>query len=214
MPGGGPYPQGRGLTLPGMDDQQHSRVSALLRHKLFDGLGRAERDLFTRPAPKSAQAQMKFLLTRAKGSTKAVAERLGVSRRTVERYRSGAARKPQKRLQEALVQETGAQWQPQVRAQARQRAGTSGGFVISCRAYFGFGPDGTSDEGRVRDLTVAVSPSHARSILAAQESGATDEDLHALVAEAIADAYFRQGGGRRAGLEVKFADLEWLDIKF
>ncbi|MFG2525918.1 helix-turn-helix domain-containing protein [Streptomyces sp. NPDC048527] len=34
---------------------------------------------------------MKFLLTCAKGSTRAVAERLGVSRRTVERYyRSGA----------------------------------------------------------------------------------------------------------------------------
>ncbi|MGW6880251.1 helix-turn-helix domain-containing protein [Streptomyces goshikiensis] len=32
---------------------------------------------------------MKFLLTRAKGSTKALAERLGVSRRTVERYRAG-----------------------------------------------------------------------------------------------------------------------------
>ncbi|MER7885977.1 HTH domain-containing protein [Streptomyces fimicarius] len=28
---------------------------------------------------------MKFFLTRAKGSTKALAERLGVSRRTVER---------------------------------------------------------------------------------------------------------------------------------
>jgi transcriptional regulator with XRE-family HTH domain len=37
---------------------------------------------------------MKFLLTRAKGSTSAVAERLGVSRRTVERYRSGAAKRP------------------------------------------------------------------------------------------------------------------------
>ncbi|MER6858618.1 telomere-protecting terminal protein Tpg [Streptomyces pilosus] len=133
-----------------MDDQQHARASALLRHKLFYGLGRAERALFTSPAPKSAQAQMKFLLTRAMGSTKAVAERLGVSRRTVERYRSGAAKKPQKRLQEALVQETESQWQPQVRAQARQRASTSAGVIISCRAYFGFGPEGTSDEGRVR----------------------------------------------------------------
>lgn len=188
--------------------------AAKTRARFMEGLARVERTLFTRPAPKSARAQMKFLLTRAKGSTKTVAERLGVSRRTVERYRSGAIRKPQKRLQEALVQETESQWQPQVRAQARQRAGTSGGFVISCRAYFGFGPEGTSDAGRVRDLSVAVSPSHARSILAAQESGATDKVLHGLVAEAIADAYFRQGGGRRAGLEVQFADIDWLDIKF
>ncbi|MFJ2272255.1 hypothetical protein ACIP4W_40030 [Streptomyces sp. NPDC088846] len=80
-----------------------------------------------------------------------------------------------------------------------QRAASSGGLVISCRAYFGLGPEGTSDAGRVRDITVAVTPSHAAAILAAQEDGATESDLHDAVAEAIADAYFRQGGGGRAG---------------
>ncbi|MFF5668466.1 telomere-protecting terminal protein Tpg [Streptomyces griseofuscus] len=104
----------------------------------------------------------------------------------------------------------------QVRAQARQRAASSAGLVISCRAHFGLGPEGTStsDAGRVRDISVAVSPSHAAAIIAAQEDGATESDLHDAVAEAIADAYFRQGGGGRAGLEVKFADVEWLKIRF
>ncbi|WP_331737904.1 helix-turn-helix domain-containing protein (plasmid) [Streptomyces sp. NBC_00637] len=188
--------------------------AAKTRAKILDGFARAERALFTRPAPKSARAQMKFLRTREKGSTKSLAERLGVSRKTVQRYLSGASTKPNKRLQEALVQETESEWQPQVRAQARQRAASSGGLVISCRAYFGFGPEGTSDAGRVRDISVAVSPSHAAAIIAAQEEGATESDLHDAVAEAIADAYFRQGGGGRAGLEVKFADVEWLNIAF
>ncbi|MEU8544769.1 HTH domain-containing protein [Streptomyces sp. NPDC048717] len=188
--------------------------AAKTRAKILDGFARAERALFTRPAPKSARAQMKFLRTREKGSTKSLAERLGVSRKTVQRYLSGASSKPNKRLQEALVQETESEWQPQVRAQARQRAASSGGLVISCRAYFGFGPEGTSDAGRVRDISVAVSPSHAAAIIAAQEEGATESDLHDAVAEAIADAYFRQGGGGRAGLEVKFADVEWLNIAF
>ncbi|MFE3707642.1 hypothetical protein ACFXPE_19545 [Streptomyces scopuliridis] len=49
-----------------------------------------------------------------------------------------------------------------------------GGLVISCRAYFGFGPDGTSDACRVRDLTVAVAPVHTAGVLAAQETRATD----------------------------------------
>ncbi|MCX2928509.1 telomere-protecting terminal protein Tpg [Streptomyces sp. NEAU-W12] len=157
---------------------------------------------------------MKFLRKREKGFTKSLAERLGVSRKTVQRYLSGASSRPNERLQEALVQETESEWQPQVRAQARQRAASSGGLVISCRAYFGLGPEGTSDAGRVRDLTVAVTPSHAAAIIAAQEEGATEGDLHDAVAEAIADAYFRQGGGGRAGLEVKFADVEWLNIRF
>lgn len=156
---------------------------------------------------------MKFLRKR-EGSTKSLAERLGVSRKTVQRYLSGASTKPNERLQAALVQETESEWQPQVRAQARQRAASSGGLVISCRAYFGLGPEGTSDAGRVRDITVAVSPSHAAAIIAAREDGATESDLHDAVAEAIADAYFRQGGGGRAGLEVRFADVEWLNIAF
>ncbi|MFF4021188.1 transposase [Streptomyces sp. NPDC001843] len=70
------------------------------------------------------------------------------------------------------------------------------------------------DEGRMRDISVAVSPSHADAILAAQESGTTDIYLHKLVAEAIADAYFRQGGGRCADVEVQFKDVEWLNISF
>ncbi|MFF4138130.1 telomere-protecting terminal protein Tpg [Streptomyces mirabilis] len=196
-----------------MTDDDAQRAAGI-RAKIMDGFARAERALFTRPAPKSARAQMKFLHTREKDSTKTLAERLGVSRKTVERYLSGASKKPQKRLQAALVKEVEAEWQPQVRAQARQRAATSAGLVISCRAYFGFGPEGTSDAGRVRDLTVAVAPSHAAAILAAQETGATDSDLHKLVAEALADAYFRQGGGGRTGLEVKFTDVEWLNISF
>ncbi|MGA4837326.1 telomere-protecting terminal protein Tpg [Streptomyces sp. G45] len=196
-----------------MTDDDVKRA-ARTRAKILDGLDRAERALFTRPAPKSARAQMKFLRTREKGSTKSLAERLGVSRKTVQRYLSGASTKPNKRLQAVLVEETESVWQPQVRAQARQRAASSGGLVISCRAYFGLGPEGTSDAGRVRDITVAVSPSPAGAIIAAQEEGATQSDLHNAVAEAIADAYFRQGGGGRAGLEVKFADVEWLNIRF
>ncbi|MFI6530169.1 telomere-protecting terminal protein Tpg [Streptomyces uncialis] len=188
--------------------------AARTRAKIMDGIARAERALFTRPAPKSARAQMKFLRTREKGSIKTLAERLGVSRKTVQRYLSGISTKPNKRLREALVQETESEWQPQVRAQARQRAASSGGLVISCRAYFGFGPEGTSDAGRVRDIMVDVPARHAAAILAAQEDGATENDLHQAVAEAVADVYFRQGGGGRANLEVRFSDVEWLNIKF
>ncbi|MFF2328554.1 MULTISPECIES: telomere-protecting terminal protein Tpg [unclassified Streptomyces] len=197
-----------------MTEEEKAAQAARTRAKIMEGLARAERALFTRPAPKSARAQIKFLRTREKGSTKSLAARLGISRKTVQRYLSGASTKPNKRLQAALVQETESEWQPQVRAQARQRAASSGGLAISCRAYFGFGPEGTSDAGRVRDITVAVTPSHAAAIIAAQEEGATQSDLHDAVAEAIADAYFRQAGGGRAGLEVKFADVEWLNIAF
>lgn len=132
----------------------------------------------------------------------------------MERYRSGATERPQKRLQAVLAEETETWWNPQVRGKARYRAATFGELVISCRAYFGFGPEGSSDAGRMRDIMTAVSPAHADMILTARESGATDDDLHELVAWAIADAYFRQEGGGRAGLHVEFKDVDRLDISF
>ncbi|MFD3720129.1 hypothetical protein [Streptomyces sp. NPDC058674] len=67
------------------------------RGKVLEALARAERKVFTRPAPKSANAQVKFLLTRMTGSARSLAERLGTSTRTIERYRAGKLKKPQKR---------------------------------------------------------------------------------------------------------------------
>ncbi|MFF9025630.1 telomere-protecting terminal protein Tpg [Streptomyces eurythermus] len=205
-------PQAARRVLGGMDDTTQPPASK--PGKIRAALARAERTVFTRPAPKSPRAQMKFLRTRVKGSTQALAERLGVSRRTVQRYLSGAATKPRKRLEEALRQETEEQWQPQVRAQARRRAATSGGLVITCRATFGFTSNGTSDDARVRDIMTAVSPSYAARILEAQERGATDAELQPLLAEAITESYFREGGTARAGLRVDFRDVEYLRIDF
>ncbi|MFH8561428.1 hypothetical protein [Streptomyces sp. NPDC017988] len=94
--------------------------AARTRAKILEGFARAERALFTRLAPKSARAQMKFLRTREKGSTKSLAARLGISRKTVQRYLSGASTKPNKRLQAALVQETESEWQRQGSARRPQ----------------------------------------------------------------------------------------------
>ncbi|MBL3670612.1 hypothetical protein JL475_32520 [Streptomyces sp. M2CJ-2] len=49
-----------------------------------DGLERAMQQAFTRPLPKAAGAQMRYLVRQLKG-TRAVADALGVSQRTVER---------------------------------------------------------------------------------------------------------------------------------
>ncbi|MFE3144339.1 telomere-protecting terminal protein Tpg [Streptomyces scopuliridis] len=105
---------------------------------------------------------MKFLLTRAKGSTKVLAARLGVSRRTVERYRAGKLTTPQNRLQAALVEETESEWQPQVRAQAREQASISSGMMVEVTAYSGFEGRGSSDDGRIRHITTPISPTYVK----------------------------------------------------
>ncbi|MFC8009278.1 telomere-protecting terminal protein Tpg [Streptomyces cinereoruber] len=184
------------------------------RGKILEALARAERKLFTRPAPKSAKARMKFLRTRAGGSTAAVAERLGTSRRTVERYLAGKLTKPQKRLQAALVEATESEWQPQVRAQARAQAATSRGMMVEVTAYFGFTCTGSSDDGRERQITTDISPTYVKQILELQEAGATEEDLHPIVAEAITESYFTEWGTRADGLRADFTSVSSISFRF
>ncbi|MGW1544436.1 telomere-protecting terminal protein Tpg [Streptomyces sp. NPDC002309] len=125
-----------------------------------DGLDKAVQKAFTRPAPKSAGAQMRYLVKQLKG-TKAVAELLAMSQRQVERYVKDEAKKPRPQLAARLEREVKARWQPQICAQARQKAATTGGIVIDTRARIGYkAPVCTTDQDRLRHLTVALPPQY------------------------------------------------------
>ncbi|MGV4890777.1 telomere-protecting terminal protein Tpg (plasmid) [Streptomyces viridosporus] len=179
-----------------------------------DGLDAAVQKAFTRPAPKSAPAQMRYLVKQLKG-TRAVARLLRISQRTVERYVKGQIKKPRPDLAARLEREVTKRWQPQIRARARQKAATTGGIVIDTRARLGYtAPIGSTDEDRVRHLTVALPPQHAARLFDAQQAGAGDRRLQEIVADALREVYF-QDGGRRAGSleEVRFTDIEHLEFE-
>uniref|UniRef100_A0AAU1IDN0 XRE family transcriptional regulator n=1 Tax=Streptomyces sp. NBC_00180 TaxID=2903632 RepID=A0AAU1IDN0_9ACTN len=179
-----------------------------------NGLDAAVQKAFTRPVPKSAGAQMRYLVKQLKG-TKAVAQMLRVSQCTVERYVKDQIKKPRPDLAARLENEVKKRWQPQIRAKARQRAARTGGIVIDTRARIGYtAPIGTTDEGRLRHLTVALPPQYAARLFDAQEQGASDQQLREIAAEALKEVYF-QDGGRRAGSleEVRFTDIEHLDFE-
>lgn len=178
-----------------------------------DSLDAAVQKAFTRPAPKSAGAQMRYLLKQLK-TTKAVAELLGISQRTVERYVKDQLRKPRPDLAARLAAEVAKRWQPQVQARARRRASTTDGLVIDTRARLGYtAPIGSTDQDRIRHLTVALPPRYAARLFDAQQSGATDPELRALTSDALREVYF-QDAGRRAGSleEVRFTDVEHLEF--
>ncbi|MFC8836834.1 telomere-protecting terminal protein Tpg [Streptomyces griseoincarnatus] len=178
-----------------------------------DGLDAAVQKAFTRPAPKSAPAQMRYLVKQLKG-TKAVAQMLRISQRTVERYVKDQIKKPRPDLAASLEREVKKRWQPQIRAKARQKAATTGGIVIDTRARIGYtAPIGTTDEDRLRHLTVALPPQYAARLFDAQERGASDQQIQQIAAEALKEVYF-QDDGRRAGQleEVRFTDIEHLEF--
>ncbi|MFE5297819.1 telomere-protecting terminal protein Tpg [Streptomyces sp. NPDC056632] len=178
-----------------------------------DGLDAAVHKAFTRPAPKSAGAQMRYLVKKL-GGTMAVAQLLRISQRTVERYVKDQTKTPRPALAARLEREVKARWQPQIRAKAKAKAATTGGIVIDTRARMGYtAPIGSTDQDRIRHLTVALPPVYAARLFEAQEAGAGDARLQQIAAEALKEVYF-QDGGRRAGSleEVRFTDIEHLEF--
>jgi hypothetical protein len=161
-----------------------------------DGLDKAVQKAFTRPVPKSA-AQM-----------------LRVSQRTVERYVKDQIKRPRPDLAARLENEVKKRWQPQIRAKAREKAATTGGIVIDTRARLGYtAAIGTTDQDRIRHLTVALPPQYAARLFDAQEQGAGDQRLREIAAEALKEVYFQDGGHRAGSLEeVRFTDIEHLDF--
>ncbi|MGW1641564.1 telomere-protecting terminal protein Tpg [Streptomyces lavendulae] len=169
----------------------------------------------TRPIPKSAGAQIRYLVKQYKGSTKAVASLLAISQRTVERYVKDQIKTPRPELAERTAAEVTRRWQPLVKKRARQQAAKRTGLVIETRARFGFtAAPGTTDDGRMRRITQHVPPEYAGRLLAAQEGGEPETELQRIAAEALQEAYFKDSGRRAGDLVVEFTDIDYLDIGY
>lgn len=183
--------------------------------EIDDALERGGRAHVTKPPPKTASAQMRLLVRAEKGSTKAVARRLGISQRQVERYLAGTARHPRPALRGALEREVAKAWQPRVRQRARRKAAAHTGITIETRARFGYSaPVGTTDDPRMRRLTVHLPPEYARRLFDAAQQGAGDARLRGIVAEGLRDVYFRDGGRRAGNLDVDLTDIDYIDVSF
>lgn len=181
---------------------------------ISDSLTKADEPHFTRPIPKSAGAQMRFLLKQLKSSKK-VATTLNISQRTVERYVKNQIKQPKPELAARLEAEVRRRWQPLVRKRARDQAARTTGLVVETRARFGFtAAPGTTDDGRMRRITQHLPPEYAQRLFAAQESGATEAELRHITAEALQEIYFKDNGARATALLVEFTDIDYIDFAF
>jgi hypothetical protein len=180
-----------------------------MANSVGEGLDRALEQAVTRPIPKSAGAQMRYLVKQLKG-TKAAAQTLRISRRTVERYVKEEIRKPRPELAGRMEAEVRRRWQPQVRAKAKKAASSTNGIVVDVRARLGYSaPVGTTDEARMRHLTVALPPQYAARLFGAQEQGASDAQLRKIAAEGLKEVYFQNRGTRAGSLE----EVHMLDVQ-
>lgn len=182
--------------------------------EIDDALDRAGYEQVTKEPPKTPAARFRLLMKAERGSTRAVAARLGVSQRTVERYLAGTRKHPRKPLLDALEREVRKSWQPRVRMRARRQA-AAGGITVELRGRFGYSSAaGSTDDPRMRRLTQHLPGEYAARLLDAQDSGATDRELRAIVAEGLQEVYFKDGGNRAQGLEVELVDIDFFDASF
>ncbi|UQA97136.1 telomere-protecting terminal protein Tpg [Streptomyces halobius] len=181
---------------------------------VHDALERADQETFTREPPKGLKARINFLVKQLK-TTKAVASEIGVSQRSVERYRTGERKHPPKEITDRIDAAVRARWQPQVRKRRQKQAATATGITVETRARFGYtAPIGTTDDGRMRRLTVHLPPEYARRLFDAREQGASDQQMRDIVAEGLQEIYFKDGGRRADNLEVEFTDIDYFDVSF
>ncbi|MFJ1878667.1 DNA-binding protein [Streptomyces sp. KS_5] len=183
--------------------------------EIDDAIERADRESFTREPPKTLKGQIGYLI-RQLGSAKAVAQEIGVTADSVNRYRRGARKHARTDVAAKIDNLVRQRWQPQVRKRRQRQAATTGGITVETRARFGYtAPIGTTDDGRFRRLTVHLPPAYAQRLFDAREAGASDQQMRGIIAEGFKDVYFQDGGSRALGLsDVEINDIDYLDLDY
>ncbi|MGW1529929.1 telomere-protecting terminal protein Tpg [Streptomyces sp. NPDC002159] len=183
--------------------------------EIEDAIERADREAFTREPPKTLKGQIGYLI-RQFGSAKAVAQEIGVTADSVNRYRRGARKHPRADVAAKIDDAVRSRWQPQVRKRRQQQAATTGGITVETRARFGYtAPVGTTDDGRFRRITVHLPAEYAHRLFDARHAGASDQQMRQIIAEGFKEVYFQDGGSRAMGLsDVTLNDIDYLDLEF
>ncbi|MER5531998.1 XRE family transcriptional regulator [Streptomyces sp. NPDC002677] len=183
--------------------------------EIEDAIERADREAFTRQPPKTLKGQIGYLI-RQLGSAKAVAQEIGVTADSVNRYRRGARKHARADVAAKIDDAVRQRWQPLVRKRRQRQAATTAGITVETRARFGYtAPVGTTDDGRFRRLTVHLPPTYAQRLFDARNTGASDQQMRGIIAEGLKEIYFQDGGSRALGLsDVTLNDIDYLDLDY
>ncbi|MEV7465512.1 MULTISPECIES: telomere-protecting terminal protein Tpg [Streptomyces] len=172
-----------------------------------DRLEEAAETAYSQPIPKTLGARIRFLLKQEKGvsraeAARAVAEKIGKSQRTVERYRDDQIKTTKPETATVIEAEVKKLWQPIVKAKKLQAAITTAGIKVDVRGKFGFtSPRGTTNDPRYRRLSRRLDADTTRALYEAKQAGASEDELAQIVADGLRDDYFTDGGTRAQTLQ-------------
>ncbi|MCX4571867.1 XRE family transcriptional regulator [Streptomyces sp. NBC_01571] len=183
--------------------------------EIEDAIERADREAFTKEPPKTLKGRIGYLIKQL-GSAKAVAQEIGVTADSVNRYRRGARKHARPDVAAKIDDAVRARWQPLVRKRRHRQAAATGGITVETRARFGYtAAVGSTDDGRFRRLTVHLPLEYAQRLFDARGTGAGDQAMRQIIAEGFKEVYFQDGGSRAMGLsDVEINDIDYLDLDY
>ncbi|MCZ4120245.1 telomere-protecting terminal protein Tpg [Streptomyces sp. H39-S7] len=180
-----------------------------------EALDRADSRHWTRPAPRSARSQLRFLL-KHHATAEALAARLSVSATVLQEVLASHRPQTDDPLHRALERETIRCWQPRVRHSAHRTILDQGGLMtVSFRAWFGFtSAAGSTDDPRLRFLTLSLREPHPEHLFAARHRAAPESELNKTLGEALASCYFHRSGRPAALEEVTLQQIDYLEFYY
>ncbi|MFF2748384.1 telomere-protecting terminal protein Tpg [Kitasatospora sp. NPDC058048] len=145
-------------------------------------------------------------------STRKLAQDLGVSQRTVQRWLKGQGA-PKPAAAKAIEQKVRAGWQPRVKQRVRRDA-ENNGFMLHIQATFGYSAaGGSTDDPRERMITQKMPDAVAQRLYEARDAGASQAEQERILAEGLREHYFKDNGHRARGLDVELNDVAWMDVE-
>lgn len=160
----------------------------------------------------TAHAQVAYLHRRAGGSTRQVADQLGVHPETVRRYLRGLRKHPPADFAARLEAAVRSLYRARPRISQAQvdTAMCARGLRANVRGTFGFSSTGvgSSDDPRERWLNEDLSRETSRTLVAAWHAGDGPRALQ-LLSDGVAQSYFRFDPGMEAGMShLAYIDFE------
>lgn len=188
-------------------------ITTLDPASITEAFDRADMTFWTRQAPRSDCARLRFLLTRTSGLD-ALAACLQTKEHVLSQVLAGNTPCGDRMLSLRICREVIRIWQPRVRKRAHQKLIAEDGSIgVHFRAKFGFTVSaGSSDDPRLRLMSIWLSPAHTASLLRARERGAKEQELHSIVESATGESYFRVYASRLRAVTLK--EVHFIDFSF
>ncbi|MEI5011707.1 hypothetical protein RB196_34560 [Streptomyces sp. PmtA] len=193
---------------------------SLSANTVHEALDRADARHWTRNPPRSPRARLAFLLSKSGHDPATLAARLHTTPQALESFASlpssqGGDQKDSA-LQQAVEREVIRLWQPRIRRRAHATILHNGGqMMVSFRAWLGFtAAAGSSDDPRLRTLTLSFHAPHVEALFSARHRGAPEPELVAILSHALSACYFHRNRPQGTAEKVSIERIDYLEFYY